>query len=87
MRIPPVVGLIACVITGNVRIAFYFDLCQTILQQIDIFHHEFLKYWLLIKVGPGIVRDIDNVCHRNVTLFLCLFPQQQRIPKRNAIFT
>jgi hypothetical protein len=61
MRIPPVVGLIACVITGNVRIAFYFDLCQTILQQIDIFLHEFLKYWLLIKVGPGTVGDIDYV--------------------------
>jgi hypothetical protein len=57
-------GLTACVITGNVRIAFYFNLFQTILQQIDIFLHEFLKYWLLIKVGPGTVGDIDNIWHR-----------------------
>jgi hypothetical protein len=48
---------------GAVGIAFYFDLFQTILQQIDVFLHEFLKYWLLIKVGPGTVGDIDNVWH------------------------
>ena len=52
-----------CVMTGVVGIAFHFDLCQIILQQIDIFLHEFLKYWLLIKVGPGTVGDIDNVWH------------------------
>ena len=52
-----------CVMTGVVGIAFYFDLFQTILQQIDIFFHEFLKYWLLIKVGPGTVGDINNVWH------------------------
>jgi hypothetical protein len=63
------VGLTAFVMTGAVRIAFYFDFCQTILQEIDIFLHEFLKYWLLIKVGPGTVGDIDNVCHFYVTLF------------------
>ena len=52
-----------CVMAGVVRIAFYFDLFQTILQQIDIFLHEFLKYWFLIKVGPGTVGDINNVWH------------------------
>ena len=52
-----------CVMTGVVGIVFYFDLFQTILQQIDILFHEFLKYWLLIKVGPGTVGDIDNVWH------------------------
>ena len=59
-----------CVMTGVVGIAFHFYLCQIILQQIDIFLHEFLKYWLLIKVGPGTVGDIDNVWHLFVTLFL-----------------
>ena len=48
---------------GTVKTAFYFDLCQTILQQFDIFHHEFLKYRFLIKIGPGTVGDIDNVWH------------------------
>jgi hypothetical protein len=48
---------------GAVRIAFYFDLCQTILQQIDIFLHEFLKYRHLVKVGACTVGDIDNVWH------------------------
>jgi hypothetical protein len=54
---------------GAVRIAFYFDLCQTILQQVDIFLHEFLKYWLLFKIGPGTVGDIDYVWHINVSFF------------------
>ena len=40
-----------------------FDLLKTILQQIDIFFHEFLKYRLLVKVGPCTVEDIDNVSH------------------------
>jgi hypothetical protein len=63
--IAPIVGLTAyeCVMAGVVRIAFYFYPFQTILQQVDIFLHEFLKYWLLIKVGPGTVGDIDNVWH------------------------
>jgi hypothetical protein len=60
-----IVGLTTykCVMTGVVGIAFHFDLCQIILQQIDIFLHEFLKYWLLIKVGPGTVGNIYNVLH------------------------
>jgi hypothetical protein len=53
------VGLTAFVMTGAVRIAFYFDFCQAILQQIDIFLHEFLKYRYLIKVGPGAIGNID----------------------------
>jgi hypothetical protein len=59
------VGLTAyeCVMTGVVGIAFYFDLFQTILQQVDILFHEILKNWLLIKVGPGAVGDINNVWH------------------------
>ena len=66
---------------------FTLTFCQIILQQVDIFLHEFLKYWLLIKVGPGTVGDIDNVCHCYATLFWSLFPRQQRMPKRNVIFT
>ena len=49
--------------TGAVGIAFYFDLCQIILKQVEIFLHEFLEYWLLFKVGPGAVGNIDNVWH------------------------
>jgi hypothetical protein len=64
------VSLPAFVMTGDVRIAFYFDLRQIIVKQVEIFLHEFLKYWLLIKVGPGTVGDIDNVWHLFVTLFL-----------------
>jgi hypothetical protein len=60
----------AFVMTGDVRIVFYFDLRQIILKQIDILHHEFLKYWLLLKVGPGTVGDINNVWHLFVTFFL-----------------
>jgi hypothetical protein len=52
-----------CVMTGVVGIAFHFDLCQIILQQIDIFLHEFLKYRHLVKVSPGTVGDINNVTH------------------------
>ena len=55
--------LTTCIMTGAGEIAFYFDFCQTILQQVEIFFHKFLKYRLLIKVGPGTVGDINNVWH------------------------
>ena len=58
-----------CVMTGVVGIAFYFDLFQTILKQVEIFLHEILKYRFLIKVRPGAVGDIDNVCHPYATFF------------------
>jgi hypothetical protein len=63
-------GLTASVMTGAVRVAFYFDLLQIGLQQVEIFLHEFLKYRLLIKIGPGTVGDIDCIWHLFVTLFL-----------------
>jgi len=52
-----------CVMTGVVGIVIYFDFRQIVLKQIEIFFHEFLKYWLLFKVGPGTVGDIDNIWH------------------------
>jgi len=40
-----------------------FDLRQITLKQMEIFLHKFLKYRLLIKIGPGTVWDINNVSH------------------------